>query len=243
MYLGTRKIRSAGRNSGSIEITLPTTLQVLEGIPCRLTVRDGPRPEIILHPDLAAAHSLFQLLWQKVRTGLGDIGDLPDFSLADFNLAFFPPQHWQERPPLAYVDALIVLRDQSPLLSGGKNIRLGEEDALARLLALLAMTAALRFGLQGRFATSFGDAVAYLMTGSSTSLGTDFERGMAYRLFWGENHAPSGCIALDDQSLLQQRPAFRRVFDQFHAWQAVPTTCTAARDAWYRALTVELKSL
>ncbi len=32
MYLGNRRIRSAGRTSGSIEITLPTLLQVLEGV-------------------------------------------------------------------------------------------------------------------------------------------------------------------------------------------------------------------
>jgi len=63
MYLGIRKIRSAGRNSGSIEITLPALMQVLEGISCRLAMRDGLRPEIVLQPDLSLAQDLLQELW------------------------------------------------------------------------------------------------------------------------------------------------------------------------------------
>ena len=97
MYVGTRRIRSAGRTSGSIEITLPAELQVLEGVECRLMVRDGPRPEIVLQPDLSAAQTLFDALWQKLGLGLGEISELGDFSPGDFTLALFPPRHWQER--------------------------------------------------------------------------------------------------------------------------------------------------
>jgi hypothetical protein len=246
MYLGTRKIRSAGRTSGSIEITLPAILQVLEGVTCRLTVRDGPRPEIVLQPDMTAAQDIFQALWQKIRLGLGEIGELPDFSLADFTLAFFPSQHWQERPPMAYADALIVLRKHGQLAShhrNGNNGAEGEEEALTRILAFLAVTAANHFGLQGRFALAFGDAVAYLITGNPTNLGTDFERGMAHRLFWGEGRSQALLGSpFDDQVWQQAQPFFRRVYDQFHAWQETPAACAAARDQWYRALTVELKT-
>jgi len=246
MYLGIRKIRSAGRTSGSIEITLPALLQVLEGVNCRLTVRDGPRPEIVLQPDLTAAQDIFQALWQKIRLGLGEIGELPDFSLADFTLAFFPSQHWQECPPLAYADALAVLRihgqSGSPPHNGGGAE--GEEEALTRLLAFLAVTAGYHLSLQGRFALAFGDAVAYLITGNPTSLGTDFERGMAHHLFWDEGHSqPPLGSPFDDQVWQQAQPAFRRVYDQFRAWQEAPAACAADRDQWYRALTVELKTL
>jgi hypothetical protein len=239
MYLATRRIRSAGRTSGSIEITLPAQLQVLEGAECRLMVRDGPRPEIVLQPDLSAAQALFHTLWEKLRLGLGEIDELGDFSPADFTLAFFPPRYWQERPPLAYADALAVLRQQAltpTLPQGGEG-----EGALTRLLAFLTVAAGYRFGLQNALTLAFGDAVAYLITSTPAGLGTDFERGMAHRIFWGEGRAqqPLGS-PFDDQVWQEARPGLRRVYDQFHTWQERPEVYSAARENWYRALTVEV---
>ncbi len=234
MYLGIRRIRSAGRTSGSIEITLPTDLQFLEGVECRLMVRDGSCPEIVLQPDLSAAQALFYTLWQKLRLGLGEIDELGDFSPADFTLTLFPPHHWQERPPLACADALAVIRQRA-----GEEER--EPEALTRLLAFLAVAAGYRLGLEGTLALAFGDAVAYLITGISAGLGTDFERGMAHRTFWDEGGAqqPLGSL-FDDQVWQRASPGFRRVYDQFHTWQENPEAYAAAREKWYRALTVEM---
>lgn len=234
MYLGNRKIRSAGRTSGSVEITLPVRLQILEGVECRLTVRDGSRPEIVLQPDLSVAQTLFRQLWQKLRLGLGEVGEIGDFSPADFTLALFPHHHWQERPPLAYADALAVLIQQA----GGK---IAEMDALSRLVAFLAMAAGYRLNLKGDLILAFGDAVAYLITGTFTGLGTDFERGLSHRTFWGEGCAEQFLGSpLDDWVWQQAQPALRRLFDQFHTWQENPETYIAARDNWYRALTMEM---
>lgn len=234
MFLGTRRIRSAGRTSGSIEVTLPAQLQILEGVKCRLMVRDGPRPEIVLQPDLSAAQSLFDALWQKLDLGLEEIGDIGDFSPADFTLALFPPRHWQERPPLAYADALAVLRQRS-----------GHEDrgpeALTRLLAFLTVAASYRLGLNGTLALAFGDAVAYLVAGTPSGLGTDFERGMAHRIFWGEGRAQQSLSSpFDDQTWQQAQSGLRRIYDQFRAWQEDSDAYAAAREKWYRALTVEM---
>ena len=59
MVSHTRKVRSAGRSSGSIEITLPPEVQELEGIECRLILRDGARPEIVIQPDVSVACLLY----------------------------------------------------------------------------------------------------------------------------------------------------------------------------------------
>jgi len=242
MYLGIRKIRSAGRNSGSIEITLPALMQVLEGISCRLAMRDGLRPEIVLQPDLSLAQDLLQELWQKLCLGLSDIGDLPEFSLSDFSLAFFPSPHLQERPPLAYADALLVQQKRGRVSLNTPNAAQGEDEALARLLACLAMAAGLHLQLFEKFAMAFGDAVAYLITGASNNMGADFERGMAHRIFWGAgSHQPAGS-PFDDQTWLDARIPLRKVYEQFYAWQAAPTDCALARDQWYRAFKVEMRS-
>ena len=71
MYLGMCKIRSAGRTSGSIEITLPPALQTFTGLGCRVVVRDGLHPEIVLQPDFADAWSYLEALWKKLSLALG----------------------------------------------------------------------------------------------------------------------------------------------------------------------------
>jgi hypothetical protein len=240
VYLGSRKIRSAGQTSGSIEITLPTQLQVLEGVECRLMVRDGPRPEIVLQTDLSPAQALFRELWQNLHLGLGEIDEIGDFSPADFSLALFPPQHWRERPPLAYADALTVLhhREGNP---AKWNVSNRAAEAMVRLLAFMAVAAAYRLGLRPPLALAFGDAVAYLTTGTPAGLGADFERGMAHRTFWGNGRDPRPLGSpFDDQVWQRARPGFRRVYEQFHTWQQNTEGYAAAREKWYRALMVEI---
>ena len=90
MYFGSRRIRSAGRASGSVEVTLPPQLHGLQEIKCRLMLRDGTHPEIVLQPDLSSAHTLLLQLWQKLRMGLASIGEIGDFDPSSFTLALFP---------------------------------------------------------------------------------------------------------------------------------------------------------
>ncbi len=233
MYLGLRKIRSAGRTSGSIEITLPTDLHILEGVECRLVVRDGPNPEIILQPELSAAHRVFEQLWRKLQLGYADIGDIGDFASEEFCLALFPPRHWQARPPLAYSDALAVAQS-------GSRAHMKAPEALARLLAFLSLGAAYRLDLEAPLALAFADATAYLMAGVSAGLGSDFERGLAYRLFWGDRASQDPGSPLDDAVWQKASPDFRRVYEQFHVWQHDPESYADARNTWYRALRLEI---
>lgn len=232
MYVGSRKIRSAGRTSGSIEVTLPAQLQALEGLECRLVVREGPRPEIVLQPDFSSAQALFQELWQHLRLGLADVDDIQEFRLADFTHSLFPARQWQERPALAYADALVVLRCR-PLA----GTHAAEE--LARLLAGTAAAAGRRLGLRDRLALAFGDAVAYLMSGTSAGLSADFERGMAHQAFWGAS-SPAPCQALQADAWRQARAGLRQVYDAFQHWQDHPEAYAADRERWYRAVELEL---
>lgn len=233
MYLGSRRVRSAGKGSGSIEITLPVDLEVLEAVECRLILRDGPRPEIILQPDVSPTQTLFRDLWEKLRVGLSEVADIGEFSPGDFSLALFPPPHWQERPPLAYADALAVLREEV-----GTEGR--DPGALARLLAFLAVAAAYRLALRGSLAVGFGESVAYLMTGTAAGPGADFERGMAHHVFWGDDGAQRMGSPLSDEGWEQARPGFKRVYEQFRTWQKHPKVYGGARDRWYKAVAVEV---
>ena len=76
MDFGKRNIRSAGRSSGSVEITLPVELAILEGIACRLSLRDGLVPEIVLQPDLLVVMPVFEKLWSLLRLGLEETGEI-----------------------------------------------------------------------------------------------------------------------------------------------------------------------
>jgi hypothetical protein len=230
MQIGNRRIRSAGRSSGSIEITLPAQLQSLEGVACRLIVRDGPRPEIVLQPDLGAASEIFQALWQRVRLGTAEIDDIGEWAAADFTLAFFPPRHWNERPPLAYADALAILAARSATSLAA--------EPLCRTLAFLAVAAGGRLGLRPPLSLAFGDTIATLLAGTPAGIGADFERGMALRAF-GDSPRPAQA-PFDDEPWRHVRPGLRRVFEQLVVWQENPALYTAARDTWYRALSVEL---
>jgi len=235
MYFGSRRIRSAGRASGSVEVTLPPQLHGLQEIKCRLMLRDGTHPEIVLQPDLSSAHTLLLQLWQKLRMGLASIGEIGDFDPSSFTLALFPPRHWQQRPPLAYSDALMVLRSTTD----------GEShEAIARLTGYMAIAVGQHLGLSEALALAFGDTLAFLLTGTPILAGTEFERGLAMRLFWEQRTpAPQASSLLDDRVWQQAGPGLGRVWEQFDAWQNAPESYATARQNWYRALTVEMGSV
>jgi len=232
--LGKRSVRSAGRTSGSIEITLPAKLQLLAGIDCHLIVRDGPRPEIVLQPDLSSAHALFRDLWLKLQAGLVEIDDIGDFSTADFTLTLFAPNHWQEQPPLICADALAVNH-------GRTEHRDDIAEPLTGILASLGIVAGRRLGLDGKLALPFGDALAYLVTGHFAGLGTDFERGLARQVFQENVDIEHDPASLFNQSTWQRfAPGLRRVYEQFRLWQDEPNTYAKASEKWHRALTAEM---
>ena len=237
MHLGSRKIRSAGRTSGSIEITLPVRLQSLEGISCTIEVRDGLRPEIVLQPNVSDAQEFMRLLWGKLSIGFSETGDIGEFRLGDFTISIFPTQYWTDRPPLCYADALHTLETWH-------EQREYRHEELGRLFACLAVQAGKTLGLGGEVSLAFGGALAYLITRRPVGLGTDFERGMAYRLLGEEarNVAYRGDL-LDDATWKLLASGVRDVFDQFFLWQETLELYEEDRNNWYRALALEMESV
>jgi hypothetical protein len=233
MYLSTSRIRSAGRTSGSIEITLPPALQAFTGLGCRVTVRDGPQPEIVLQPDFSNAWSLLGALWEKLSLALGPNESIGKFAPSAFMLTLLPPRYSQRGLPLAYSD--LVTLSQS-----GENRSAGELEALARVLSVLAAAIARDLGLEQAFALGFGDAVAYVVTQVSAGFGTDFERSMAASLSRQVHFNPRLPVSpFDDEFWVEWEPALRRIHEQFRSWQGKPERYEAAQQQWFRALQCE----
>ncbi len=250
MYLGTRRVRSAGRTSGSIEVTLPVQLSVLQGVECRLVVRDGARPELVLEPELGEAQSFFRDMWEKLALGLAEVDEIGDFSAAAFALTLFSPARAPERPPLTYADGLAALRER--VVQGVGGAAAAELDAareaLARVLGALGAAAGQRLGLTHALAMAFGDGLAYVMTGVAVGWGTDFERGVAHQTFCDEMAAEAqgggerpSASPYEDRAWRAAQPGLARVFEQHKKWQAEPVLYEAARDRWHVALTLELR--
>ena len=236
MALDRRRIRSAGRTTGSVEITLPVGLQVLEGIECEVLVRDGVRPEIVLRPNVGVAQALFASLWQQLRSGLRRVGEIGGFDLSDFNVALLPPRHWYDNPPLSYQDALTIL---SRLKENRGSARVNNSDEMFRLVTFLAVNAGYRLGLEGRFAMAFGDAVGYLVSGAGSGQGTDFEREVALSAFDSGEKVVAGEIGSlsFDGRWEEAGEGLERVSAQFQEWQEDPERYEEARKRWWKAMT------
>lgn len=239
MEMGARTIRSAGRTSGSIEITLPTGLRVLTGTRCRLLLREGACPEIALQPDLSEARRLLEALFACVRLGMGQDTEPGAFPAGGVSLRLFAPRHWQETPVLAYADALTLLHDE-----GAPPRRLQASpsgEASARLLAVMALVAGREIGLTGAFAAGYGEAFGFLATGVRPGHGYDFERSMV-----AQDFADALPLALrladlfDEQTWLAAQPPIARLSECFRAWQADPAIYQASGRRWRQALRLEM---
>lgn len=233
MRLATRKVRSAGRTSGSVEITLPVEMQALVGIECNIMLRDGMNPEIVVQPDVTAAQGIFVELWRMLRIGLEGVGDTGDFSLGDFSVGLFPARHWYDRPPLSYEDALALL---SYFARDLPSEQVQQSPALQSLIAFLAVGAAHRLEVRARLAVALGDAMGYLVTGINGAHGSEFEQEAAFDAFsQGESLAPGRIESLSiDSDWTAAQDGLERVYRLFAEWQEQPTEYQAASERWWR---------
>ncbi|KAB2916717.1 MAG: hypothetical protein F9K29_10760 [Hyphomicrobiaceae bacterium] len=233
MYLGKCRIRSAGRTSGSIEITLPPALQTFTGLGCRVVVRDGLQPEIVLQPDFAEARLLLEALWRRLSLALCPGELVSEIKPSAFIFTLLPPRHWQRSLPVAYADIVA-------LMQSGEERAARDPEALARIVSVLAEAIGRSLGLRPPLAFGFGGAVAYAVTEVPAGFSSDFERSMTAGLCRQAQLSQRPPVPpLKEEFWLECEPALRRIYEQFRAWQNSPGEYEAARQQWYRAFQCE----
>jgi len=162
MDLGTRQIRTAGRGSGSIEVTLPSMLRALVGLPCQVTLRDGARPDIVLQPDLRQAHAAFVSVWRAMTAAVFQgSADMPPFPLASFGFGLQHRDGSAETPFLCWHDGL-ALAAMAP----------HPRQAVSRVVAALCQALAAELEIAPRLAVEFGAACGFLVAGVAPSSGS-----------------------------------------------------------------------
>jgi len=238
MQLAKRNIRSSGRNSGSIEITLPVELAVLEGVPCQVGLRDGLLPEIVLQPDLCDIVPVFETLWDRLGLGLENVGAIGDFAEADYALGLFPEAKWAVRPSLAYADGLLIRRSCEVELDVGSRAL----EAFARLVESMMAVAGGRLGLSDGLAVLFGNQVAYLLSGGAITARDAFMGGFASHAI-ASPFAAGGSRAklLSAAPWRDAQPELARLYDQFATWDDEPESLAKTREHWYRARRFEAR--
>ena len=238
MQFGKRNIRSAGRSSGSVEITLPVDLGILEGVGCHLGLRDGLMPEIVLRPDLRGVVTVFETCWDRLGLGLEEVGAIGDFSEADYVLGLFPAAKWSFSPPLAYADGLIIGRS----LAGEGAADQSALEAFARLVESMAEVAGRRLALADDLAAVFGNQVADLLSGGAIDRRDAFMRGLASDTVGALHAAERGRMnPLGPESWRNAQGELGRLYDQFASWTGEPQALAKAREHWYRARRFEAR--
>lgn len=210
MDLGTRQIRTAGKGSGSIELTLPAELRDLVGVPCRVTLRDGSRPDIILRPDLARAQQAFAALWQPMTHALLAEGATP-FPAAAFTFGL-TPRSGQDAPYLCWRDGL-VLAGPAPF----------EADAVCRTLGAFAQAMAPASGIAPALSAGFGAVCGTRLTGTEPEPEVQEACDIA-ALHLPEEHPPLTAAAhtLDHRFWTLAEPMLRAIAGLFAAFSADP---------------------
>lgn len=239
IHFGNRNVRSAGRGSGSVEMTLPVELAVLEGVTCRIELRDGLAPEIVLQLDLRFLMPLLEAIWDRLGSGLETVGEIGGFSEGDYVLGLFPAAGLIGRPGLAYAEALLVERDLRPGEPATAERRIAALEALARVIESMATVAGTRLGLSIETAGLFGNQIAYVVTGAPIGAVDAFARSFLSDVSPDVGWCRSDPLA--EASWRSARSGVAGVYDRFAAWDGDPGALARARESWYRARRFETR--
>ena len=236
MDLGVRQIRTAGKGSGSVELTLPGELRHLIGLPCRITLHDGVRPDIILQPDLTPARSALAALWAALARILSGAAspEAGPFPAASFSFGLNPLPSTQGAPYLSWQDGLA--------LAAGTT----EASPLARCIAACATQYASEIDVAAPLSAAFGAVCGFLaggtlvfpdwqeacdIAGSEMAKGSVWLPGAAWRTA-PDTHSQRFWEALAPGVVAASR--------MFAAWSLPESTYPALCAAWRRGRSIEL---
>ena len=234
MEFGTRSIRSAGQGSGSVEVTLPPAFRGLAGLACRVALRDGLRPELVLQPDLTAARAAFARAWALLSEALGIEGHaLP---LAECAITLWPAAEAPgAMPRLAWADGL-ALAGPAPHAA----------SALARSVAALAQLSAHRRGIAPGLAADFGAACGHALGGIVVHPAMQAACDIGAALLAGGGLGPEAALVLaaedagGDAFRDAALPRLRLLADQHLEWTDDPARHASVLVAWRRGVALEL---
>jgi hypothetical protein len=238
MFLGSRHIRTAGKGSGSIELTLPSQLRNLVGVACSVTLRDGSRPDIVLQPDLQAAQAAFAALWGDMAAILPvHDEDRPSLPLAAFGFGLKLPASTTGRPFLCWQDGLAL-----------SAVAPHDQAAASRTLAAFGHAMAAMLGIAADLAPGFGAASGYLLTGNvpcadwqevcdlaAAAQLNDCRPGAAWA-------AANGCITGVGGRDFWARalPLLTGTAEMFVRWSDDPDSLAKLRAAWRRGRSIDM---
>lgn len=239
-FLGDRIIRSAGRSSGSIEITLPVKLQVLQGVMCRVELKDGIAAELVLHPDFTPLLPHFDTVWNLLAQSLKPIDDIGEFWEGDYVLGLFPEMSQNGRPILSYADALAI-QDTFPDVDVVKTDGIKHVlEPFAKIIESLAFVAAIRLGLTASTAAMFGNQLSYIASGVATGTIDAFARGSLLdetaQIGWCRD-SPWAV-----ETWISAQPMIEIILDRCLLWDKNPLLFTQQRQLWYQARRFETRA-
>lgn len=246
MDLGVRQIRTSGKGSGSIEVTLPAGLRDLVGLPCRIILRDGSRPDIVLQPDLRRAHQSFKAIWQAMAAAVlpedHDTSSSPlALPLGEFAFGLRPREAGGDMPYLCWCDGL-ALSAPAP----------HDPAAVSRTLAAFGQALGPRLRIDASLAAGFGAACGYIVSGvAATADGQeacDIAAGALRRGRSGFGQVPAGAAAADacaagitaDVFWRHAEPLLAATAELFVGWTGDPPGHSSLRAAWWRGRSIEM---
>jgi hypothetical protein len=228
-----RRIRSSGKTTGSVEITLPPEFQIFAGMECRLIGQGGLTPSLTIIPGVDGIEKHMRQIWSVIAIGFG-IADHA-YPAAKIRYTFDTTK---------YEDGILEvgLRDCGWLMNAPLSTQPTVQSA--RLLVNLCHC----FIAEAKPVTTLGyhlflaNSVVYVVCGDNPALGL-FERDTVSVALHDGEIAPGN----NDESIISaarwahSRPAISRLLDHVKRMSHANSTLDDQRKDWSRAQRIASK--